>query len=106
LSIGRDPVLVVPDRPDASTALLPGEYVTITVPDGDVLQAAALAYLPLLVGLLAGALAGNGLAGHGDGPVALGSMVGLACGWAVARGAARRAGPRVKVRPHAAVRQP
>jgi len=99
-------VLEVPDRSDASSPLLPGEYVTITVQDGDVLRAAALAYLPLLIGLLAGALTGNGLAGRGDGAVALGSMLGVACGWLVARGTARRARPRVKVRPQASDRQP
>lgn len=101
LAGGRDAVLEVPDRSDAQVRLVPGEYVTVAVRDGDVLRAAALAYLPVLGGLLAGALLGGWLGGQADGPVALGSALGTVSGWAIARDWTHRRSPRVSVRPRA-----
>ncbi len=99
LARDRDTVLDLPDPSDGPAKLVPGQYVTITIPDTDVLRFAALAYLPVLAGLLAGALLGSWLGGSGDGPVALGSGLGAACGWLAARGRARHRRPRVGVRP-------
>jgi len=99
LARDRDTELDVPDGSDGLPKLVPGQYVTIAIPDTDVLRAAALAYLPVLAGLLAGALLGSWLGGSSDGPVALGSLLGAASGWSLARGRARRRRPRVSVRP-------
>ena len=98
LARDRDIVLDLPDSSDGNARLVPGQAVTIAIPDGDVVRAAALAYLPVLAGLLAGALLGSWLVG-GDGPVALGGLLGAACGWWPARGRAHGRLSRVSVRP-------
>jgi positive regulator of sigma E activity len=98
LARDRDIVLDLPDPSDGELRLVAGQAVTIAIPDADVLRAAALAYLPVLLGLLAGAILGSWL-GSGDGPVALGSIVGAASGWWLARGRARSRLSRVSVRP-------
>ncbi len=98
LARDRDIVLDLSDPPDGQAQLVPGQNVTIAIPDGDIVRAAALAYLPVLAGLLAGALVGNWL-GNGDGPVASGGLLGAACGWWPARDWARRRLSRVTVRP-------
>lgn len=94
----RDALLEVRDRSDTDVVLAPGQVVTVAIRDADILRAAALAYLPALGGLLAGAFVGGGLGGHGDGAVAIGSALGAAAGWAVAWGTARGRLPRVTVR--------
>ncbi len=98
LARDRDIVLDLLDPSDGEAQLVPGQTVTIAIPDGDLLRAAALAYLPVLGGLLAGALLGSWLGG-GDGPVALGGLLGAACGWWPVRGRARRRLSGVSVRP-------
>jgi positive regulator of sigma E activity len=98
-----DAVLDVPDPPGGLAKLVPGQYVTIAIPDTELLRVAALAYLPVLAGLLAGALLGSWLGGGGDGPVAAGSVLGATCGWLAARGRARRPRPGVTIRPTSAV---
>jgi positive regulator of sigma E activity len=100
LARDRDAVPDLPDGPFTRARLVPGEYVTISIPDSDVLRAAALAYLPVLVGLLAGPLLGSWIGGHGDGPVALGGVLGAACGWTMAWGTVRRSQPRVSIQRH------
>jgi positive regulator of sigma E activity len=99
LARDRNIVLDLPDPPEGGVRLVAGQAVTVAIPDDDVLRAAALAYLPALLGLLAGAFLGSWLGGGADGPVALGSMLGAACGWWPARGWARRRLSRVSVQP-------
>lgn len=94
---GANVVLEVPVRFDTEGLLVPGRMVTVGVRDGDVLRAAALVYLPVLGGLLAGAVLGGWHGGHGDGAVAIGSVLGAACGWALARVTAQRGQPCVSV---------
>jgi len=53
--------------------------------------------VPVLGGLLAGAVLGAWYGGHGDGAVAIGSALGAACGWALARVNAQRGQPCVSV---------
>jgi len=99
LAQGREPEIEVADRSSVDVLLVPGQVVTITVRDSDVLRAAALAYLPVLVGLLGGAVLGHWLGGQGDGPVALGAVLGAACAWGMARGRAVRRRPRLSIMP-------
>jgi len=99
LARGGEPEIEVPDRCSLDVLLVPGQVVTIAVPDSDVLRAAALAYLPVLGGLLSGAVLGHRLGGQGDGPVALGAALGAACAWAMARAWAVHRRPRVSVLP-------
>lgn len=51
----------------------------------------------LTVGVRDGAVLGRWYGGHGDGAVAIGSALGAACGWALARVTARRGQPCVSV---------
>jgi len=75
----------------------PGDHVIIEVDDGELLRAAALAYLPPLVGLLAGPVAAATLV-PGSEPTALaGAVLGLAVGWGVARLWLRRSPPRYRL---------
>lgn len=77
------------DRP-----LAPGDGVVLEVAEGELLRAAALAYLPPLAGLLAGAvLARTVLPGAEMAALAL-SVAGLAAGWALSRAWLRRRPPR------------
>jgi len=99
LARDRDIVLDLPDSSEDQARLVVGQAVTVAMPDGDVLRAAALAYLPALLGLLAGAALGSWLGGGTDGPVALGSVLGAACGWWPARGMIRRRLSQVSIRP-------
>lgn len=71
-----------------AAGLAPGDPVMIGVPEGLLLRAALLVYLLPLVGLLAGALAGQSLAGEG-GSIFLG-VGGLALGFLGARIIAQR----------------
>jgi sigma-E factor negative regulatory protein RseC len=99
LAQGREPEIEVPDRSSVDVLLVPGQIVTIAVRDSDVLRAAALAYVPVLGGLLSGAVLGHLLGGQGDGPVALGAVLGAACAWAMARARAVHRRPHVSVLP-------
>lgn len=99
LAGNRDTVLEVPDRCDTGARLIAGQVVTLTVRDAEMLRAATLAYLPLLAGLLAGAVLGHGFGGPGDLAVALGGAMGAAAGWVIARSRARHRQPAVTVRP-------
>ena len=49
-------------RASCKIDVLPGEFVTVDMKDGDVLKAAAIAYGVPLLGFLAGVTTGNGLA--------------------------------------------
>lgn len=77
--------LEVPAQSPGVPGLEPGDGVCIEVSEGELLRAAALAYLVPLGGLLAGALAARA-AFPGIEPAALAMAgVGLAAGWAWSR---------------------
>ena len=79
--------------------LRPGDGVIIDVDDGELLRAAALAYLPPLAGLLGGPVVAA-LLWPGSELLALaGALAGLAAGWGAARAWLRRSPPRYRLRP-------
>lgn len=96
---GREQEIEVPERSSLDVLLVPGQVVKIAVRDSDILRAAALAYLPVLGGLLGGGALGHWLGGQGDGPVALGAVLGAACAWVLARARAVRRRPHLSVLP-------
>ncbi|NJD31861.1 MAG: hypothetical protein FIB04_08250 [Gammaproteobacteria bacterium] len=97
-SPGR-PTLDVPDQTEDRRHLRAGEAVIVETRDGEVLRAAALAYLPPLAGLLVGALLGRGLAaGPGEGAALAAAVAGLSAGIWTARAWSRRYPPRIRVR--------
>jgi sigma-E factor negative regulatory protein RseC len=79
--------------------LRPGQAVTITVGDGEVLRAAATVYLPPLTGLLLGAAAGSALGVAGEAGTLLLATVGGLVGWGFARTWSRNRPPNVSVMP-------
>lgn len=80
-------------------ALRPGDGVIVEVADGELLRAAALAYLPPLVGLLAGPVMAAHLAPGGELLAIAATVPGLAAGWWVARLWLGRRPPRYRLRP-------
>ncbi len=98
LAGGHEPRLEVPARAIDGVLLVPGSRVTVEVDEGELLGAALRAYLPPLVGLLAGALLARAVAGGGEGLVLFCAAAGLLLGWAVSRAWLRRSPPRVAVR--------
>lgn len=96
LSGPGEPLLEVPEqRPDGGR-LAPGEAVAIEVPEGELLRAAARAYLPPFAGLLAGPLLAVAWTAD-DLAALLAAIAGLAAGWAAARGMLRRSPPRYRL---------
>jgi len=89
--------LEIPARADDRVPLQAGDTVVLSIRDGELLRAAALAYLPPLFGLLVGALAARGLAGAGEGAALGAAVAGATAGWLMARGLARRNPPRFAV---------
>lgn len=81
-----------------ATPLRPGDGVIIEVDDGELLRAAALAYVPPLAGLLAGPVAVAGLTPGGELAALAGAVAGLAAGWGVSRAWLRRSPPRYHLR--------
>lgn len=88
----------VPDHTDDRQPLRPGESVTLSVPDGEILRATAKLYLPPLAGLLLGALVGRWVAGSGEAGTLVAALAGAAAGWLVARSWSRQRPPRIGVR--------
>ena len=88
----------IPDHTDDRQPLRPGETVTLSVPDGEILRAAATVYLPPLAGLLLGALAGRSVAGLGEAGTLFAAFAGAAAGWFMARSWSRLRPPRIGVR--------
>jgi positive regulator of sigma E activity len=86
--------LEVPVRPTAGLTLAPGDGVVVEVAEGEVLRAAALAYLPPLTGLLAGALLARVLLPEVEPAAPLLAVVGLVAGWGMSRAWLRRRPPR------------
>ena len=89
--------LEIPARADDRVPLQPGDTVVLSIGDGELLRAAALAYLPPLLGLLVGALAARGLAGAGEVAALGAALAGATAGWWLSRGLARRNPPRFAV---------
>jgi positive regulator of sigma E activity len=90
------PELEVPARGADGRRLLRGSCVAVEVADGELLRAAARAYLPPLAGLLGGPAAV--VAGAGGELAALAAAVaGLVAGGSVARALLRRRPPRFTV---------
>jgi positive regulator of sigma E activity len=76
-----------------------GDGVIIEVDDGELLRAAALAYVPPLAGLLAGPVVAAMLQPGSESVALAGAVVGLAAGWGAARAWLRRSPPRYRLRP-------
>lgn len=89
--------LEIPARADDRVPLQPGDTVVLSIGDGELLRAAALAYVPPLVGLLVGAIAARGLADAGEGVALAVGLSGAIAGWWLARALARRNPPRFGV---------
>jgi len=89
--------LDVPETVASRDQLVPGDAVVIEVSDGDLLRAALRAYLPPLLGLLAGAAVARLGAGAGEGVAVLAALAGLVIGWGVARAWLGRAPPRYRL---------
>ena len=96
LSRPGEPLLEVPERRPDGGRLSPGEAVTIEVPEGELLRAAARAYLPPLAGLLAGPAVAVAWTAD-ELPALLAAVAGLAAGWTVARSWLRRSPPRYRL---------
>jgi sigma-E factor negative regulatory protein RseC len=93
----RSASLEIPARADERVALQPGDEVILSIEDGELLRAAALAYGLPLAGLLSAALAARGLADAGEGVGLASGLVGAAVGGWLARALARRKPPRFAV---------
>ena len=95
----RDGVLELPLQSPGLAGLAPGDGVVVEVSEGELLRAAAVAYLAPLAGMLAGALSAR-VAFPGVEPVALAmAAAGLAAGWAWSRARLRSRPPRYSLTP-------
>lgn len=90
-------VLEVPAEAADGRRLAAGDGILVEVSDGELLRAAMLAYLPPLVGLLAGAGFAALLAPASQAAAVLASLAGLVAGWAVSRAWLRRSPPRYRL---------
>lgn len=91
-------MLDVVDPAPRGPALQPGDGVIVEVDDGELLRAAALAYLPPLAGLLAVPLVVAVLLPGHEAAALAGAALGLLAGWGVARAWLRRSPPRYRLR--------
>lgn len=89
--------LDLPCLPGQGDPPVPGDLVTLVVPDDDIARAAAITYLPLVVGLLAGAALAGSAGNFGDGIAGLGALLGGAAGWAIGRTVSRQLRPRIRI---------
>lgn len=94
----RDSRLEVPALAADGALLVPGARVTVEIDDGELLGAAARAYLPPLAGVLAGPLLVRSTAVGDELLVLLAALAGVLIGWAAARAWLRRTPPRIGVR--------
>jgi positive regulator of sigma E activity len=69
----------------------------VVVPDDDIARAAAITYLPLVVGLLAGAALAGSAGNFADGITGFGALLGGAVGWAIGRTLSRHTQPRIRI---------
>ena len=79
--------------------LLPGDRVVLEVDDGELLRAAVLAYVPPLIGLLAGPGVATWLVPGSEAAALVAAALGLATGWGTARLWLHRSPPRYRLRP-------
>ena len=77
------------DRP-----LAPGDGVVVEVAEGELLRAAALAYVPPLAGLLAGAVLARTVLPGAEMAALVLAVAGLTSGWGLSRALLRRRPPR------------
>lgn len=91
--------LVLPAARDGGAPLLPGDSVTLSVADGELLRSAARLYLPPIAGLLSGPLLARHALHAGEGMAVLGAACGLLCGWLLARLWVRSTPPAVQLDP-------
>lgn len=90
-------MLEVPAQDGGGRRLGAGDDVIVEVIDGELLRATAIAYLPPLAGLLAGALAGHLLRSDPEVAAPILAVAGLACGWALSRTWLRRRPPQYRL---------
>ena len=93
-----NPQLDVADPAPDAEPLRPGDGVIIEVADGELLRAAALAYLPPLAGLLAGPQDAAALTPCNELAALAGAALGLAAGWGASRAWLRHSPPRYRLR--------
>ncbi len=93
-----NPELDVADPAPEGAPLRPGDGVIIEVDDGELLRAAALAYVPPLAGLLAGPVAVAVLTPGSELAALAGAVLGLVAGWGASRAWLRRSPPRYRLR--------
>lgn len=98
LAGGQEARLDVPAHAENGIRLVAGSRVTVEVAEGELLGAALRAYLPPLVGVLAGPLLARVGADGGEGVILLCAVAGLLLGWVASRAWLRRSPPRVAVR--------
>ena len=91
------PLLEVPARVGNGSPLRPGDDVVVDVADGELLAAAARAYVPPLTGLLAVPTVVAVVADGGELQVLLAAATGLLAGWILARWWLRRSPPRYRL---------
>jgi sigma-E factor negative regulatory protein RseC len=82
--------------------LLPGDRLVLEVDDGELLRAALLAYVPPLIGLLAGSGVATFLVPGSEPAALIAAVLGLVTGWGTARLWLRHAPPRYRLRPEVA----
>jgi len=90
--------LEVPSASRDGSALIPGQSVTIEVPDGELLRSAAKVYLLPLAGLLAGPALVRWIGAGSESAALIAAITGVVLGWALARGWVRRSPPSFTVR--------
>jgi positive regulator of sigma E activity len=90
--------LEVPEVAPDGRRLAPGDDVALEVRDGELLRATLVAYLPPLVGLLAGPLITRYALPGDEAGAATAALAGLALGWGAARAWLRRSPPRFDTR--------
>jgi positive regulator of sigma E activity len=89
-------LLEVPAQGPGGTLLARGDALTIEVSDRELLRAAVAAYVPPLIGLLAGPLVAT-LLSASDRIAVAAAGAGLVLGWAVSRACLRRSPPHVEL---------
>jgi len=97
LARAEGPTLEVPARREDGRRWVGGDTVVVEVPEGELLRAAARAYLPPLAGLLGGPALVAMLPGSSEVAAAAAAAAGITLGWVVARAWLRRMPPRYTI---------
>lgn len=98
LARAEGPTLEVPASRGDGQRWVSGDTVVVEVPEGELLRAAARAYLPPLAGLLGGPALAAVLPGNSELAAVAAAVVGITLGWVVARAWLRRVPPRYRIR--------